>query len=196
MSLKENPAVDNIDVEDSVIAKLETFAALLMEWNRVHNLTGAKDRETIYENIVDALYPLTFVSQPERFLDVGTGAGFPGLVLAIAWQESLAVLCEPIRKRASFLRFAAVRLGLKHVEVVPKRVETIDAPPFELITSRAVTDTALLLRLTAAVSDARSRYLFYKGERIESELEGLKRQLSYDIVQRKKRYYLYIKGQA
>ncbi len=196
MSIEESLALEDIDAEDSVIAKLEAFAALLMEWNRVHNLTGAKDLEAIYDNIVDALYPLTFVSQPTRFLDVGTGAGFPGLVLAIVWQESTAVLCEPIRKRASFLRFAALRLGLEHVEVVPKRVETIKAPPFELITSRAVTDTVLLLRLTEAVSDTRSRYLFYKGERIEAELEDLKRQLSYDIVQRKKRHYLYIKGQA
>ena len=65
--------------------------------------------------------------------------------------------------------------------------------PFELITSRAVTNTGLLLELTQQVSDAESAYLFYKGERVFDEIKDVQQQLIYDIVQKNRRNYLYIK---
>jgi 16S rRNA (guanine527-N7)-methyltransferase len=194
VSLSQRLSKEQIDLCDEVTVQLERFAALLHEWNRVHNLTGAKTIDAIYDNIVDSLYPLTFIRRPESLLDVGTGAGFPGLVLAIAMPKTEVVLAEPLKKRVSFLKYAKIDLGLENVTVIPKRVESVTHEPFSLITSRAVTNTRLLLELTAHVSDKRTAYLFYKGSRVFDEIEAVDRQLDYDIVQKNQRNYLYIKG--
>ncbi len=187
---------EGLAVDEEIIGRLEKFTLLLHEWNRIHNLTGAKTIEAIYDNMVDALYPLTFIAQPRTMLDVGTGAGFPGLVLAIALPETEVVLAEPLKKRVSFLKYAGIDLGLGNVIVEPKRVEHVDHTPFDLITSRAVTNTGLLLSLTEALSDAHTEYLFYKGSRVFEEIEAVQHQLKYDIVQKNRRNYLYIRGRA
>jgi len=194
MGLKERVVSENILLDDAVITKLEDFASLLHEWNGIHNLTGAKTIDAIYENIIDSLYPLTFIAAPQTVLDVGTGAGFPGLVLAIALPDTEVTLAEPLKKRVSFLKYAALDLGLDNVTVVPKRVEQITHAPFGLISSRAVTNTKLLLDLTEHLSDAKSAYLFYKGSRVFDEIDAVEHQLDYDIVQKNQRNYLYIKA--
>jgi len=185
---------EEIDLDREIIEKLEWFAKLLHEWNSVHNLTGAKTVEAIYDNIVDSLYPLAFIRMPGTLLDVGTGAGFPGLVLAIAMPNTEVVLAEPLKKRVSFLKYAGIDLGLGNVTVEPKRVEYVDHAPFDLISSRAVTNTGLLLSLTKRLSDAHTEYLFYKGSRVFEEIEAVQHQLKYDIVQKNRRNYLYIRG--
>lgn len=191
--LKNDLERESIELDEDTIKKLERFAVLLHEWNSVHNLTGAKTIQAIDQNILDSLYPLTFMQKPQSLLDVGTGAGFPGLVLAIALPETEVVLAEPLKKRMAFLRYAAMDLGLENVLVEGKRVEAVAHIPFELITSRAVTNTKLLLELTEKVSDAQTAYLFYKGERVFDEIEAVQHQLTYDIVQKNRRNYLYIK---
>jgi len=191
--LKDDLERESIELDRAAISRLERFAALLQEWNGVHNLTGAKTIQAIYHNILDSLFPLTFIQKPKNFLDVGTGAGFPGLVLAIVLPETEAVLTEPLKKRIAFLKYAAMDLGLENVQVEGKRVEQVAHTPFELITSRAVTNTKLLLELTKKVSSDETAYLFYKGERVFDEIEDVQHQLTYDIVQKNRRNYLYIK---
>ena len=197
-SRKEESALANallqegIVLEREAVGKLNRFAALLHEWNSVHNLTGARTIEAINRNSIDSLYPLSFIRKPASLLDVGTGAGFPGLVLAIALPDTEVVLSEPLKKRIAFLKYAAMDLALPNVQVEGKRVENVIHAPFELITSRAVTDTRLLLELTGELSDERTAYLFYKGERVFDEIERVDRQLDYKIVEKNRRYYLYI----
>ncbi len=183
---------EQINLDSKKIEKLEEYINLLEKWNRVHNLTGAKSREKIIENIIDSIYPITFVAKPKSLLDVGTGAGFPGMILAIAWDDSEVVLAEPLNKRASFLRFVSSSLDLDNVSVFKDRVEKLEHSPFDLISSRAVTDTKLLLDLTKNVASPKTQYLFYKGSRVFDELESLK--LKYDIIQKNKRNYLWIKS--
>jgi len=194
MNLIKQLHKEGVKFSEEKAVLLNQFALLLHEWNQVHNLTGAKTIDAIYNNIVDSLYPLTFIKRPESLLDVGTGAGFPGLALAIMIPEAEVVLAEPLKKRVSFLKYACIDLGLKNVKVEAKRVEYVVHSPFSLITSRAVTNTRLLLELTAHVSDKRTAYLFYKGSRVFDEIEAVDRQLDYDIVQKNQRNYLYIKG--
>ena len=196
MDLRTLLAEESITLSDDIIGKLEAFSLLLFEWNQVHNLTGAKNIAAIYDNIVDSLYPLTFIVTPKTLLDVGTGAGFPGLVLAIALPQTEVVLAEPLKKRVSFLKYASIDLELKNVKVEAKRVEKVEHEAFALISSRAVTNTKLLLELTQKISDVRTEYLFYKGSRVFDEIEDVQHQLDYDIVQKHQRNYLYIKGQA
>ncbi len=182
-----------IAVSDSALDRLNRFTLLLHEWNRIHNLTGAKTIGAIHDHIVDSLYPATFVDRPDSLLDVGTGAGFPGLALSIMWPKTETVLTEPLGKRAAFLAYAAMELGLVHVTVARMRVEALVHPSFGLITSRAVTDTALLLELTRALRNTRTQYLFYKGSRVADEVAALTQQPNYAIVQWNKRSFLWIK---
>ena len=195
MNLSQYLDNEGIALEGDIIVKLENFASLLNEWNQIHNLTGAKTVDAIYINIIDSLYPLTFIDKPKTLLDVGTGAGFPGLVLAIALPETEVVLAEPLKKRVSFLKYAAIDLELKNVKVEAKRVEKVEHDAFDLITSRAVTNTKLLLDLTKDISDSKTDYLFYKGSRVFDEVADVQHQLNYDIVQKNQRNYLHIKGQ-
>jgi 16S rRNA (guanine527-N7)-methyltransferase len=187
---------EDISLDGNIVEKLERFSLLLHEWNQIHNLTGAKTVAAIYDNIIDSLYPLTFINKPHTLLDVGTGAGFPGLVLAIALPETDVVLAEPLKKRVSFLKYAAMDLELKNVKVEGKRVENIEHEVFGLISSRAVTNTKLLLDLTEKISDIKTEYLFYKGSRVFDEIEDVQHQLDYDIVQKNQRNYLYIKSNS
>jgi 16S rRNA (guanine527-N7)-methyltransferase len=174
--------------------QLKQFAQLLLEWNRIHNLTGAKNLHEVEENIEDSLYPTSFITPPCSILDVGTGAGFPGLILAIAYPDIPTVLCEPRNKRASFLKYVAMELALENTTVIKKRVEEYTHAPFGLISSRAVTNTAMLLKLTQHLQDQQTRYLFYKGEQLFDELKDVTQSMDYDIIQKKRRNYLYIKG--
>ncbi len=195
MGLQKRLAQEEMSFSEETVLQLEHFAALLHEWNQIHNLTGAKTLSAIYDNIIDSLYPLHFIKEPQSLLDVGTGAGFPGLVLAIALPQTEVVLAEPLKKRVSFLKYAGIDLGLSNMKVEGKRVEAVDHDAFGLITSRAVTNTKLLLSLTEALSDAKTEYLFYKGSRVFDEIEDVQHQLDYDIVQKNQRNYLYIKAQ-
>ncbi len=194
MNLQTRLVQEEIVLADETIKKLEAFALLLFEWNQIHNLTGAKNIAAIYDNIIDSLYPLTFIEKPATLLDVGTGAGFPGLVLAIALPQTEVVLAEPLKKRVSFLKYAAIDLELPNVKVEAKRVEKVEHEAFDLISSRAVTNTKLLLELTKNIASSETKYLFYKGSRVFDEIEDVQHQLSYDIVQKNQRNYLYIKG--
>ena len=193
MILKNKLQLENIELATKAIEQLEEFALLLNQWNKIHNLTGAKDISTIYDNIIDSLYPTTFITKPSSLLDVGTGAGFPGMVLGIVYAQSSIVLCEPLNKRAAFLKFVATQLGLTNISVAKVRVESLTHAPFDMISSRAVTDTKLLLDITKHLSDTDTQYLFYKGGQVFDEISSFDNQLNYDIVQRDKRNYLWIK---
>jgi 16S rRNA (guanine527-N7)-methyltransferase len=194
MNLSQHLTKATITLTDEKRLKLEQFADLLHEWNQIHNLTGAKNLETIYENIVDSLYPVTFIDPPTSLLDVGTGAGFPGMALGIYFDDTETVLCEPLNKRASFLKFVIMELELKNITVAKMRVEKLQHTPFGMISSRAVTDTQLLLEITGNVSDEHTQYLFYKGSQVFDEIKASDNQLNYAIVSRDKRNYLWIKA--
>jgi len=174
--------------------KLKQFNSLLLEWNRVHNLTGAKTIKDIKSNIQDSIYPCKFIKRPTSILDIGTGAGFPGLILAVVYSDVKVTLCEPRNKRVSFLKFVVMELGLKNVTVVKQRVENlITTFPFGLITSRAVADSKILLNLTSHLRDKKTQYLFYKGRKLLYELKEIEQFIDYDIINRGERNYLYIR---
>ena len=194
MQLKKALEKANIYLEKEQIEKLNIFTKKLLWYNRVHNISGLKSEDEVISNIVDSLIPITFVQEPKRLLDVGTGAGFPGLILSIAWMGSFVTLLEPIQKRVTFLKLMVEQMNLSNVNVIKKRVENFQDNPYDLITSRAVTNTKDLLELTSHLSTSQTSYLFYKGSYVESEIAFEKGKLNYDIVSINKRNYLYIKG--
>lgn len=187
MDLKTTLEQDNITVPDNFFYNIQKFKEHLFKWNRVHNLTGAKDEKTVNAFIYDAVFPVSFLPPAKNLLDIGTGAGFPGMILAFALPDTEVTLVEPLAKRASFLQFIKADLGLENVRVVKKRVQDMEPEIFEIITSRAVTDTNMLLKLSENFRDENSKLLFYKGERVFDEVNET---MPHKIIKTKKRHYL------
>lgn len=183
-------------VFDSIFyERCEKFTLLLKEWGKIHNLTSPKsltDKE-IEINIIDSLYPLKFLKEFYSFADIGTGAGYPGMILAMARPNIKAYLIEPRAKRVAFLNFTKNVLGLKNVVILQKRVEDVkDEIECGLITSRAVTNTELLLKITKNITTPNTSFLFYKGSICEDEIKQ-NRPKNYSIINvGEHRNYLYI----
>ena len=194
MALKQLLEEHNLQFDDKFYADCNVFIRLLQQWGKVHNLSGRLSREDIEENILDSIYPLSFIDKYESFADIGTGAGYPGLILAMAQRDVKSYLIEPRIKRVSFLNFVKASLKLDNLTVLCNRVEEVKSLQVDLITSRAVTNTSLLLDITTNIKKDNSSYLFYKGSMLEEELEVSKVN-DYKIVNRKDRNYLYIKGE-
>ena len=193
MSLKQLCESNGLKFDDKFYDDCEVFTKLLRQWGQVHNLTGSLQIDDINENILDSVYPLKFIEKHESFADIGTGAGYPGLILAMALRDTKAYLIEPRVKRVSFLNFVKASLKLDNLKVICNRVEKVEELSVDLITSRAVTNTNLLLDITDNIKQETSSYLFYKGSLVNEEVEDTKVN-DYKIVKRKDRNYLYIKG--
>jgi 16S rRNA (guanine527-N7)-methyltransferase len=187
LDLKATLEKDKITLPDNFFYNVQKYKEHLFKWNKIHNLTGAKDENTLDEFIYDAVYAISFLPKVKTLMDIGTGAGFPGMILAFALPDTKVTLVEPLTKRASFLQFIKADLRLENVKVVKKRVEEMDSEIYELITSRAVTDTKMLLKLSENFRDEKSKLLFYKGERVFDEVD---KNLNHKIIETKNRHYL------
>ncbi|QSZ40903.1 16S rRNA (guanine(527)-N(7))-methyltransferase RsmG [Sulfurimonas aquatica] len=187
MDLKAALASDNIELPENFFFNIQKYKEHLFKWNKIHNLTGAKDVNTVDEFIYDAVFPVSFLPKVNSLMDIGTGAGFPGMILAFALPDTHVTLVEPLTKRASFLQFIKADLGLSNVTVVKKRVEQMEPKIFDLVTSRAVTDTKMLLKLSENFRDKHSKLLFYKGEKVFDEVQEIQ---NHKIIETKNRHYL------
>lgn len=191
--LKQDLENIGLEFDDLFYKRCETFISLLQQWGAVHNLTAQLKKDQIIKNILDSVYPLKFINSFETLADIGTGAGYPGMLIAIARPEVKVTLIEPRAKRVAFLNFVKNTLGLKGVTVIQNRVENLQPQSFDLITSRAVTNTSLLLSLTTNISDNNTEYLFYKGTLCDTELKEVSVK-NYEVVSFSEyRNYLYIK---
>jgi 16S rRNA (guanine527-N7)-methyltransferase len=189
LNLKATLANENIDLPDNFFYNIQKYKEHLFKWNKIHNLTGAKNTQTLDEFIYDSVFPVSFLPQVNSLMDIGTGAGFPGMILAFALPQTQVTLVEPLTKRASFLQFIKADLKLENVRVVKKRVEDMSPEVFELITSRAVTDTKMLLNLSKNFRNTDSKLLFYKGERVFDEINA-DIGMQHKIIETKNRHYL------
>ncbi len=183
----------NIVLDDEFSKRCDVFTSLLQQWGKVHNLSGRLTTDDIKENIIDSIYPLQYLDTFSSFADIGTGAGYPGLIIAMAKSDVKCYLIEPRLKRVAFLNFVKNSLGLKNIEVIGKRVEEVENVKVDLVTSRAVTNTKLLLDITKNISTDNTSFLFYKGSLLESEIEDAKLENT-QVYSRKDRNYLYLKG--
>jgi len=125
------------------LSKLTRFIALIDKWNRVYNLTAIRDTlHMVSGHLLDCLAVVPYVAGP-RLLDVGSGAGLPGIPIAIARSELQVTLLDSSHKKAAFLRHAAAELRLQNVSVVCERVENWRPPSrFDCIISRAYAEMA------------------------------------------------------
>jgi len=194
MNLQELLEQNDFNFDKDFYKDCTVFTKLLQQWGKIHNLSGRLSLEDINENILDSIYPLNFIDKYDSFADIGTGAGYPGLLLAIANKDVKAYLIEPRIKRVAFLNFVKASLKLENLTIICDRVEKVNDLKIDLVTSRAVTNTSLLLDITKDIVKDNASYLFYKGSMLNEELEVAKVNQNYKIVNRNDRNYLYIKG--
>ena len=169
--------------------KFEKFANELLKWNKTHKFTNYTSKEEIFSQIEDSLYPLDKIKDKKSAIDIGTGAGFPGLILAIAMPKTKWNLVEPLKKRYSFLNYMKIILGLKNVNVIPKRIEDSGLSPVELITTRAVMPTKKIIELSTPFLQKNGTILLYKGSNALNEIKNI----NASIINKGNRNYVFIK---
>lgn len=157
--------------------QLLDYTALLQRWNRVFNLTAVRDVEGIARlHLADCLAALPAVQHraPRRILDVGSGGGLPGIILAIGLPETEIHLIDTVQKKCAFLQQTCGSLGLRHVTVHHARVEALqDAKGFDCITSRAFSDLPLLVRSTSHLLAPGGHWCAMKGQAPQDEIAAL-----------------------
>ncbi|MFN2354617.1 MAG: 16S rRNA (guanine(527)-N(7))-methyltransferase RsmG [Desulfopila sp.] len=165
-----------LDVKNGAIDRLAVYYEELVRWSRKTNLIGKQQggRQIVENHFLDSLLLLPLLQgRQSSLVDVGTGAGFPGLVCKAAWPELALGLIEPRRKRVSFLRHIIRRLRLEDVRVMPCRVEEL--APEELqcshITSRAVAEIAEFVGMVGKSIPDDTIIICMKGPRWRSEME-------------------------
>lgn len=175
----------------SVKTELNTYAQLLLKYNLVHNISGAKTLQEVKANIEDSIAPIEWMDDFGKIcVDIGSGAGFPAIPLAITLKSVEFHLFEPIAKKSSFLHLVKANLALSNIHVHTSRIE--DFKPFlaDTITSRAVTNTDSLINLAKPFIKNSTQLLLYKGSRAKQETKNFK---NVKIVTRKDRQYVAIK---
>jgi len=161
-----------VTLDSQQVHQLAALVGLLAKWNRVYNLTAVRDpREMVTRHILDSLAVLPYL-RGDSLLDVGTGAGLPGLPLAIARPDLTITLLDSSDKKLRFVRQAAAELNLDRVSVVHARMQAYQpAQPFAMVISRAVSSLSELYRMTHHLVRDDGRFLFMKGVQPDAELE-------------------------
>jgi 16S rRNA (guanine527-N7)-methyltransferase len=161
---------DEESVSRETLDALARFAALLVRWNRTVNLVSANDESALWQrHIADSLQLIPLLHPlPGRAIDIGSGAGFPGLILALATGVPFDLI-EADQRKAAFLREAARTTGAP-VRVLAVRSESANIAPAPLVTARAVAPLPKLLELAAPLLAPGGQCLFLKGASVQEEL--------------------------
>ena len=153
---------------------LLSYLELLQKWNKVHNLTAVRDpAEMVTLHLLDSLSVLPHINV-ERLLDVGSGAGLPGIPLAVCRPDLQVAVMDASQKKASLMRQAKAELGLNNLEVLCGRVEQYQPPRiFDAIISRAFSDLKEFVSLTRHLLMPGGSWLAMKGAHPHDELAQL-----------------------
>lgn len=163
-----------INVDESKLQQLMSYLALLLKWNRAYNLTALKTAEQMVSlHLLDSLSIAPYLESPQpiKLLDVGTGAGLPGLVLAILFPHWQIVLLDSNGKKMRFLFQVKSSLNLDNVTLVNQRVELYDDSPFELISSRAFASIDHMVSSCKHLLAKNGRFVAMKGQFPQQELD-------------------------
>lgn len=184
--LTEGCAYFGITLSQEQISQFQTYYELLVEWNRFMNLTAITEfEEVMLKHFVDslALGKALSVEKISRMIDVGTGAGFPGIPLKIVYPQLDVVLMDSLNKRVNFLKEVIEKLGLSGITAVHGRAEDLARKPeyreqFDLSVSRAVANLASLSEYCLPFTKVGGYFIPYKSGQIEEELEAGKKAVS------------------
>ncbi len=165
----------NIDITENQLKKLETYYEMLIEYNKVMNLTGITEKEEVYlKHFYDSLTIKKVIDLNDQTIcDIGTGAGFPGLVLKIVFPNLKITLLDSLQKRVNFLNIVIKELNLRDIETVHGRAEEYalnNRNKFDITTSRAVAHTSVLLEYAIPLTKPNGYFIPLKAN-VEEELK-------------------------
>lgn len=171
-----------IQLTDNQINQFETYYELLVEWNKVMNLTGITEyNEVMQKHFVDSLSIVRAVDmgQCKKVLDMGTGAGFPGIPIKIVFPHLEVVLLDSLNKRIKFLNEVIEKLGLSDITAIHGRAEDYAKQKeyremFDLCVSRAVANLSSLCEYCIPYTMLHGKFISYKSGNIEEELANAK----------------------
>jgi 16S rRNA (guanine527-N7)-methyltransferase len=177
-ALEEGACALGVALAPAARRRLLAYVELIGRWNRVYNLTAVRDPdEMLVQHVLDSLAvvgPLRRqVGEGATVLDVGSGAGLPGVVLAIASPELRISCVDAVDKKASFVRQVAAELGLDNLESMHARVESLVPRRWDLITSRAFASLCRFCDLTRPLLADGGRWMAMKGQRPIEEIDAL-----------------------
>ncbi len=176
------------NVSRETLARIDIILAVLDDWRQRFNLVGPREWPVIWErHVADSLQLAEFIPVPSRIVDLGSGAGFPGLVLAAAQAEGgEVVLVESVGKKCAFLSeaIAAARLPAR---VMRARIESLQGWPVDFVTARALAPLPRLLELSAPWLEKGGKGLFPKGARWNEELTAAQQKWKFSCQARPSR---------
>lgn len=163
-----------VELEQRQHARLMGYLDELRRWNKAYNLVSAASlTDAVPRHLLDCLSVLPHI-HGERLLDIGTGAGLPGLILAISRPDIRVTLLDSNTKKTRFCRHVATALGLDNVTVETSRVETFQSElPFSTVVSRAFGSVQELVTCSARLCDSEARILAMKGVLPSAEVDAL-----------------------
>ncbi len=172
----------NISIDENQKQKFDQYYSLLLEKNKVMNLTRITDEEEIIiKHFADSLMigQVVDMNRVESLIDVGTGAGFPGVPIKIIWPEIKVTLLDSLDKRVGFLKEVIVELELEDIETVHGRAENFGQDvnyreSFDLCVSRAVADLSVLSEYCVPFVKEQGEFISYKADGSEEEIHNAK----------------------
>lgn len=178
--LQQNSEILGLEISDSLFEKLEIYAKELKEWNEKINLTAIKDDEGIaIKHFLDSLMLLKYVDIPKnsKIIDVGTGAGFPGLVIAAAREDVFVTLLDSTGKKLKVVADIAEKMGLKNYEILNMRAEEAGQKKeyreqFDFATARAVAELRILSEYCLPFVKKDGFFVSMKAALAEQEIEN------------------------
>ncbi len=167
--MKQQTSRDPDSIPDDIKVRLKAFQEILMRWNSRINLVAARDTAQVWDrHVLDSLQLHSLLSSRETIIDLGSGGGFPGLILAICGSEDVT-LVESDSRKCSFLREAA-RAAETTVRIVNARIEDVRLAPADVVTARALAALPQLLDWAEPLLLPHGRCLFLKGRKADEEL--------------------------
>jgi len=173
--LEEGIAAMHLDVSPAQREKLMDYLALMFKWNSVYNLTSLRDpMQMVTHHLLDSLAAVPAFAQAHNVLDVGSGCGLPGIVLAIVRPDMKVSMIDTVHKKTAFLTQVKAELGLSNVTVYTARVEQLQvSDKFDVITSRAFADLSDFVNWSSHLLADGGRYIALKGVAPKDEQERL-----------------------
>ncbi len=174
--LCEGAKTMDVSLSDEQVRKLLDYHALINKWNKVYNLSAIREPlESIKKHFLDSFSILDFI-QSGLLLDVGSGAGLPGIIIAIMKPKTNVFVIDSVGKKCRFMQTVKTELGLENLTVINDRVESFNYPEsFSQITSRAFASAIDTVNKTKHLISNDGRYLLMKGDNIAQEnIENMK----------------------
>lgn len=176
--MTENLKQLDIELSNVQIEQFYNYMNILIEWNKVMNLTGITEpKEVIIKHFIDSLTVLNKIHKQSKIIDVGTGAGFPGIPIKIAFPETEVVLLDSLNKRINFLTEVIEKLQLKNIKTIHGRAEDygkdkIYREKYDIAIARAVAPLNILLEYLMPFVKVNGKCICMKGSNSEEEIKN------------------------